>query len=113
MKEKLFKIVTMLVVLILLARPDTIILALFLDSVGIELFILLLGMQFKTFWLFVYLRLLPIQNFVKQSISRFDEFFFVPMLRDVKEFPGLALHAIPGLGLAFKSIWCLRTNPHV
>ena len=44
MKEKLFKYTTIGVVCLLLVRPDTIVLAFFLDAIGLELFVLMLGM---------------------------------------------------------------------
>ncbi|MFT4653539.1 MAG: hypothetical protein ACI82S_001191, partial [Patiriisocius sp.] len=47
MKERLFKYATIGVVCLLLVRPDTIMLALFLDAIGLELFVLLLGVQFR------------------------------------------------------------------
>jgi hypothetical protein len=53
MKKRLFKYATIGVVCLLLVRPDTIMLALFLDAIGLELFVLLLGVQVRQIRTFI------------------------------------------------------------
>ncbi|MDF2180030.1 hypothetical protein P2G88_17380 [Aliiglaciecola sp. CAU 1673] len=48
MKQKLLKYGTLVLVVYLMLKPETMAMALMIDAVGIELFVLLVGLQFSS-----------------------------------------------------------------
>jgi hypothetical protein len=113
MKEKVFKYATAIIVILLIVRPDTIMLAFFIDSVGLELFLLLLGIQFRVFSAYLFVWLSPIFDKVYNWLQRQQNYFFIPSYTQIKQKPSMLSHAIPGYGLFLKTIWLIRSNPHV
>jgi hypothetical protein len=75
MKTWFFKIANLVLVLLFIARADTVLLGLFLDSVGFELFLLLITVQVKSVFFYVYLNYLkPVLREVARVIEKGDDF---------------------------------------
>lgn len=102
-----WKIVSFLLVIFLLAKPEFMTLALFIDGIGLELFVLLLEVQavavcgyyFQNFFK-------PIAKPIYKFAQRFDPYFFIPTKSVIAQYPIVFVHAIPGfimlsIGLLF------------
>ena len=111
MTGRFFKIATVIVVLLLLIRPDTIMLALFIDSVGLELFLFLVSLQFKTFTIFLGVYIQPILRVITNKFKYRDSFYFWPSLKSIKMQPAIACHAIPYYGYLLNAVWLIRGQP--
>ncbi|MFT7315355.1 MAG: hypothetical protein ACI9J5_003512 [Paraglaciecola sp.] len=111
MTGKFFKSATVIVVLLLLVRPDTIMLALFIDSVGLELFLFLVSLQFKTFAMFLGAYIQSILRVITNKIEFRDSFYFWPSLESIKMQPAIACHAIPCYGYLLNAVWLIRGQP--
>lgn len=110
MKEKLFKYTTIGVVCLLLVRPDTIVLAFFLDAIGLELFVLMLGMQFRQIQTFIQFHIQSSLSYLTLKTKFQRSFFFIPRFSELTRMPSMLCHAIPGFGGLYSIIWLLRTN---
>lgn len=113
MKERLFKYATIGVVCLFLVRPDTIMLALFIDAVGLELFVLLLGMQFRQIRTFIQFYFQSALSYLTLKTKFQRSFFFMPKISDLVKMPSMLCHAIPGFGSFYSVIWLIRTNTRV
>jgi hypothetical protein len=112
-KGKIIKLLSFVAVLILIMKPETLALGLMLDSIGIELFVLLLSMQLSLYATYVFHAWLkPVLKPLYLQYRRFDEEFFIPTLSEIKSSPILILHAVPGFFFTFKFIWLIRTNSY-
>jgi len=108
MKARLFKVATTLVVILLLLRPDTIMLALFLDAMGLELFLLLVGIQLRSAFMFVCSYVQPVMQTLEHQVLNKSRFYFRPTLEAVKAYPSLLCHTIFGYGSFLNTIWLVR-----
>ncbi|MDT0594418.1 hypothetical protein [Glaciecola petra] len=113
MKERLFKYATIGVVCLLILRPDTIMLALFLDAIGLELFVLFLGMQFRQIRTFIQFHIQSALSCVALKTKFQRSFFFIPKFSELIRMPSMLCHAIPGFGGFYSIIWLIRTNTRV
>lgn len=108
MEGKYFKTATKVIVLLLLLRPDTIVLALFIDSIGLELLILLLSMQFNAIGAYIGSFCIPTIAKLETKLFNNDKFYFRPSLSSIKKSPFLLCHAILGFGKLFNIVWLIR-----
>jgi hypothetical protein len=113
MKERLFKYATIGVVCLLLVRPDTIMLALFLDTIGLELFVLLLGVQCRQIRTFIQFYIQSALSYLALKTKFQRSFFFMPKFSELIRMPSMLCHAIPGFGGLYSMIWLMRTNTRV
>ena len=113
MKKRLFKYATIGVVCLLLVRPDTIMLALFLDAIGLELFVLLLGVQFRQIRSFFQFYIQSALSYLALKIKYQRAFFFMPKFSELIRMPSMLCHSIPGFGGLYSMIWLIRTNTRV
>jgi hypothetical protein len=113
MKTWFFKIANLVLVLLFIARPDTVLLGLFLDSVGFELFLLLITVQVKSVFFYVYLNYLkPALREVARVIEKGDDFCIFPSWQVIKAQPCMLTHGVPGFALCLRSQWLLKSNPY-
>ena len=113
MKKRLFNYATIGVVCLLLVRPDKIMLALFLDAIGLELFVLLLGVQFRQIRSFIQFYIQSALSFLALKTKYQRSFFFVPKFSELIRMPSMSCHSIPGFGSLYSMIWLIRTNTRV
>ncbi|MEW6997384.1 hypothetical protein AADZ86_06750 [Colwelliaceae bacterium BS250] len=92
-KKSFWKISTLLVVVFFLLKPEFIMLGLFIDGIGLELFLLLLEVQFVAIAL-QYFK--PVLQSIYRFIAKIDPYFFIPSKAVVVRFPAMFCHAIPG-----------------
>ncbi len=107
------KYASIAVVCLLLVRPDTIMLAMFIDAIGLELFVLLLGLQFRQIFSFAQIYVKSLLNHLKDKIKFQRSFFFIPRFSELTYMPSMFCHAIPGFGGFYSIIWLIRTNTRV
>lgn len=113
MKGRFFKYAGIAVVCLLLLRPDTIMLAMFIDAIGLELFVLLLGLQFRQISYFAQVYMKSVLAQIKGKTKFQRSFLFIPRFSDLTYMPSMFCHAIPGFGGFYSVIWLIRTNTHV
>lgn len=97
-KFPFWKLATALVVLILICNPALIELALLVDLVGLDVFLIAIELQFVAFIGYHFnMWIKPTLKVVYSTIQKFDPYFFVPTKLIVKQYPQILCHAIPGL----------------
>jgi hypothetical protein len=112
-KGKIIKLLSFVAVLILIMKPETFVIGMMLDSIGIELFVLLLSMQLSLYVSYVFHAWLkPVLKPLYGYYRHYDEGFFIPTLAEIKSSPTLIFHALPGLIFAYKVIWLMRSNSY-
>lgn len=111
MQGKLFKVATAIIVILLLMRPDTIMLALFLDGIGLELFLLLVGIQFRFAFAFTWSYIQPVWQKLESRILNKNSFYFRPTLQSIKSYPSMLCHSFFGYGNFLNTIWIIRGQP--
>jgi hypothetical protein len=96
LKNKSWKIAAFLTVCFLVSNPELMAFGLFIDAVGLELFVLLLEAQviavtgyYFTTWF------KPVIKPFYRFIVKHDPYFFIPTRAIVKECPALLCHAVP------------------
>lgn len=72
--------------------------ALFIDGIGLELFFLLLEVQFVAV-IAVYVK--PTLQRIYRYVSKIDPFFFIPTKPILVRFPAMLCHAVPGFMLVY------------
>jgi len=101
-----YKILGVLVVIFLLLNPETIPLALFIDAIGIDLFMLLIGSQILSFGSANF------RNLMRTSASFIQGFashtWLRPQRHTVAQNPAALLFAIPS-GAALVQLLCITT----
>ena len=106
-KESSWKIASFMVVIFFLLKPEFMVLGLFIDSIGLELFVLLLEVQaVAVFGYYFQTWFKPAVKPLYQFIQKFDPYFFIPTKNVVAKYPIVFVHAIPGfimfsIGLLF------------
>ena len=107
LKKSSWKIASLLVVFFFLLKPEFMILGVFIDGMGLELFVLLLEVQaVAVFGYFFQSWVKPAVKPLYQLIQKFDPYFFIPTKNVVAKYPIVFVHAIPGfimfsIGLLF------------
>lgn len=106
-KKSSWKTASFFAVVFLLFKPELMTLALLIDGLGLELFVLLLEVQvIATLGYYFQHWFLPIAKPIYKLIQKFDPYFFVPTKSVVAQYPIIFVHAIPGfivlsIGLLF------------
>lgn len=101
-KKSFWKYSTFLLILMLSLNPASPLftLGLIIDAVGLEMFLLLIKIQFITlasFYFHTYCK--PILKPVYRFIQKFDRYFFIPTKSCIKQYPAILCHSIPGFML--------------
>ncbi|WP_293746645.1 hypothetical protein [uncultured Paraglaciecola sp.] len=96
--KTLSKILAFFTVCLLLSKPELIALGLFIDAIGLEMFVMLLQAQviaIGSYYFHVWLK--PVFKPFYRFLDKHDPYFFVPTKAAVKECPALLCHAMPFL----------------
>ncbi len=92
-KNSLWKIATLFVVIFFLLKPEFMALGIFIDAIGLDLFIMLLEVQFIALF---GARIKYLFKYIEKYISNLDPYFFLPTKSIITQFPLILVHAIPG-----------------
>jgi hypothetical protein len=101
-KKSLWKVLSFLVILFFLLKPEYIALGLFIDAIGLDIFLLLLEVQFiavSGYWFQNWLK--PILKPIYLLFIKIDPYFFIPSKSVIKKMPSILLHAVPGFMLLY------------
>lgn len=107
LRKSSWKIASFLVVSFLIFKPEFMALALLIDGIGLELFLLLLEVQaIAVFGYYFQNWFKPAAKPIYKFIQKFDPYFFIPTKSVVAQYPIVFVHAIPGfivfsIGLLF------------
>ncbi len=109
-KKSLWKVLTFMAVMFFLFRPEYMALGLFIDAIGLDIFLLLLEVQFiAVSGYYVQNWVKPIFKPIYLSIKKVDPYFFIPTKKVVTKIPSILLHAVPGF--MFLYLDCLFIIP--
>nr|WP_275659404.1 hypothetical protein [Shewanella insulae] len=96
----MWKLFTLVFIGFLLVNSELVGLAMFIDAVGLELFLMLLEVQLiAVFGFYFNSWFKPILLPIYKKIQKLDPYFFIPKYQHVKQVPALFFHAIPGFML--------------
>ena len=98
MKKWIWKLATLLVIGLLIANPELWSLALLIDAVGLDLFLMLIQIQAIAvigyyFQVWIKPMLMPFYNF----LLKVDPYFFIPTKDVVRQCPIILCHSVPFL----------------
>ena len=97
-KLPFWKFATALIVLTLICNPVLIELALLIDLVGLDVFLIVIELQFVALIGYHFnMWVKPTLKIVYSTIQKFDPYFFLPTKSIVKQYPLILCHAIPEL----------------
>jgi len=103
-KKSAWKIVTLLVVGTLIFNPELVAFGMFIDYVGLDLFLLLLEVQVVTLFGYYFQNWIkPALKLVMKFLQKFDPYFFIPSRNVISKFPVILCHAIPGYFVIYLS----------
>ncbi|WP_455205858.1 hypothetical protein [Kaarinaea lacus] len=98
------KVVAALIIMAFLLNPETVQLAVFIDAIGIELFILLMEVQIVALTIPLY------QHAIKPAIFFFLGFsanpFYLPTMQELKTNPELLGFAVPPGAILMFALFC-------
>ncbi|MBT3203357.1 MAG: hypothetical protein HOM14_06035 [Gammaproteobacteria bacterium] len=97
-KNNYWKLATFVVVISLILNPELVSLGLFIDALGLDIFLLLLEVQaiaIAGFTFQTYLK--PIFLSVNSILMKWDSNYFIPAKELISQYPSIIFHAIPGL----------------
>ncbi|MCH1930955.1 hypothetical protein L9G16_12230 [Shewanella sp. A25] len=109
--KKIWKLFTAVVVTILLfaLTPELRLLGLFIDGIGLDAFLLLLEVQFLAIAIMLYQeRLKPFLLQLMKLCEKWDPYYFVPSISQIRAYPALIAHAIP-----FMVALCFLVSCHI
>lgn len=95
-KTWVFKLVTILTISLLLLSPELAPLTLFIDTIGLDLFFLLIEVQIVAVignLLNIWFK--PILMPIYKYLLKFDPYFFIPTKDSVYKYPMILCHAVP------------------
>jgi hypothetical protein len=95
-RKLIWKAATIAVAFLLLANPELIALALFVDVVGLDLFLILIQVQVMAlsgYYFQVWIK--PILMPVYSYLLKIDPYFFIPSKDAVRQCPVILCHAVP------------------
>lgn len=99
------KIAGFLVVTSLLLNPEFMVLGLFIDGIGFELFLMLLEVQIVAMFGYYFQHWFkPVAKPIYKFIQRFDPYFFVPTRQSIVQHPAILAHAIPGFMVLYLAL---------
>ena len=99
-KKWMWEIATISVVCILLLNPELVSLALFVDAVGLDIFLLLIEVQIVAvsgYYFHTWFK--PILMPFYKCLLKVDPYFFIPTKDSVGKYPMILCHAVPFLML--------------
>jgi len=97
LRKSSWKIASFLVVSFFLFKPEFMALGLFIDGIGLELFVLLLEVQaVAVFGYYFQNWFKPVAMPVYKFVQKLDPYFFVPTKSVISQYPIVIIHAIPG-----------------
>lgn len=100
LKKWLWKVLTLTVIGFLLINPELFALAAFIDAVGLEMYLILLEVQFiAVFGYYFNSWFKPVLVPLYKKVQQFDPYFFIPTYQNIKTCPMILCHAIPGFML--------------
>lgn len=100
LKKWFWKILTLVFISFLVINPELMALAVFIDAIGLEMFLMLLEVQLiAVFGYYFNTWLKPLFLPIYHKLQRVDPYFFIPTYRHVKSCPALLCHAVPGFML--------------
>ena len=104
-KKSTWKIATFLVVSFLIFNPELVLFGMFIDAVGLDLFLLLLEVQVVAlFGCYFQNWIKPAFSLVKRLIQKLDPYFFIHTRKVISKFPAILCHAIPGYFAIYLSL---------
>ncbi|QYJ84468.1 hypothetical protein K0H80_14570 [Shewanella aegiceratis] len=96
----MWKLFTLVFIGFLLVNSELVGLAMFIDVIGLDLFLMLLEVQLiAVFGFYFNSWFKPILLPIYKKIQKLDPYFFIPKYQHVKQLPALFCHAIPGFML--------------
>ncbi len=96
LKKSFWKVATVIAVGLMVLNPETIAFGLFIDAVGLDIFVLLVEIQVIVGTGYYFRNCVkPALNRVYEFIQRHDPYFFIPTRKIVAEYPPILCHAIP------------------
>mgnify|MGYP000093997600 CR=1 FL=1 len=100
LKKWIWKLLTLVFIGFLVVNPELAGLAMFIDAVGLEVFLMLLEVQLVAVFGFYFNSWFkPILLPIYKKLQSIDPYFFIPKFQHVKQVPALFCHAIPGFML--------------
>jgi len=98
LKNKIWAIASTLVVVLLIMKPELIPVGLIIDSIGLDIFLLLVQAKIGTDFGFIYSsKIKPLFLTTYTFYQKLDPYFVIPTKQVVLQYPPILLHAIPGL----------------
>ncbi|QHS13469.1 hypothetical protein [Shewanella sp. Arc9-LZ] len=95
-KKWMWKIATILVMGVLILNPEFVALALFVDAVGLDLFLLLFEVQIvAVIGYYFHAWFKPVLRSFYKCLLKFDPYFFIPTKDSVGKSPIILCHAVP------------------
>ncbi|QQX82407.1 hypothetical protein JK628_01050 [Shewanella sp. KX20019] len=96
----MWKLATILVIGVLALNPEAAALVMFVDAVGLDLFLLLIEVQLVAvsgYYFHTWFK--PVLRPFYQYLLKVDPYFFIPTKDSVAKFPMILCHAVPFLML--------------
>ena len=111
LKESLWKVLTFMVVMFFLLRPEYMALGLFIDAIGLDIFLLLLEAQFIAVSGYYFQNWLkPVLKPIYLSVKKVDPYFFIPTRTVITKMPYILLHTVPGFMVLYLDFLFITPN---
>lgn len=96
--NKILAIASTSVVILLIINPELISVGLFIDAIGLDIFLLLIQVQIASVFGFKFAaKIKPLFLSAYNFIQKLDPYFFIPTRQVALQYPPILFHAIPGL----------------
>lgn len=90
--------------------PELRMLGFLIYSLGVDTMFLLVGLQIIAVGGIIYRQhFLPIAKGVNYYFEKYDPFFFIPPVQNMKKFPQMAVHSVPFLLTAYVILFSTET----
>ena len=97
-KKNVWKLLTFGVVFLLMisVSSEVRLLGIFIEAVGLDMFVLLFEVQLLAIFLALYNRLVrPVLRRVNRIFERIDPYYFVPSVVMIRKCPAMFMHSVP------------------
>ncbi len=97
-RKRFWKIVTLAVVFLLMISVsyEIRLLGIFIETIGLDMFILLFEVQILAIFISFYNQLVrPVLVRVNWALNRIDPYYFVPSIDTIKKCPAILVHSVP------------------
>lgn len=97
-KKKMWKVLTLGVVFLLMisVSPEVRLLGLFIEAIGLDMFVLLFEVQILAIFLAFYNgSVRPMLVRVTATFERMDPFYFSPSMAIIRKCPAMMMHSVP------------------